>query len=157
HNLPVHAEAALKGLRVNPRLLNGVRFLRCAETLERRDLLVRCRRDGGDARPYRLAFHDYRARTALTQAASESRSTTIKIIAKDVQQRRGRIDVHLHRLAIDLQVHYAHRFFSLLNERGLKPATTSCDNGVANLVVAGFSPRSIHWPASVEQFQYLNS
>src|SRR5439155_17915853 len=88
HDLAVHAKAALKCLRIDPRLLNRVRLLRRAESFQRRDVFVRSRGNGSDTRAYRLALHDYRARSALTQTATESRSVKTKVITQGVQQRR---------------------------------------------------------------------
>src|SRR5262249_28019279 len=60
------------------------------------------------ARTHRFAFDDHRARAALAEAAAETRTLEADVVAQDVEQRRGRIDVHGMRGAVDLQVERAH-------------------------------------------------
>ena len=54
-------------------------------------LTVRGRRD---ARPNRDAVDDDGAGAALAESAAEPRALQAEIVAEDVEQRSGRIDVH---------------------------------------------------------------
>ena len=64
--------------------------------------------DRRDARPDGLAVDDDGAGAALAEAAAELRAAQLEIVAEDVEQRRGGIDVHLLRASVYLQRQDAH-------------------------------------------------
>src|SRR3990172_3876714 len=104
----VQAEAALRSLLVDERLLNRVRLRRRPESFERRDLGAVKRGDRCDAGPDGAAPHDHCAGTALAEPAAELRPVDGEVVAEDVQQRRGRIDINSARTAVDGQRNHAH-------------------------------------------------
>ena len=67
------AETTLRGLLIDECLLDGMRFLWCAEPFERGDVAARNGFHRGDARPNRLALDDDRARATLAEPAAEFR------------------------------------------------------------------------------------
>ena len=79
----VQAEAALRGLLVDERLLDGMRTLGCAETFKRGDPGVADRAYARDARPDRLAVGNNCACTALIQPAAELGPTELKVVGQD--------------------------------------------------------------------------
>src|SRR5262245_41883710 len=91
-DLTVLAEAALRYLFVDPGLLNGVKLAIGREPLERRDGAPD-RRDAGDARSCGRAVHEHGAGSALAEPASEARAVQVEIVAQNVEQRRGGIDI----------------------------------------------------------------
>ena len=108
-DLAVLAEAALRHLLVDPRLLDRMQHAVFREPLERGDLGALHRRHRPDARAHRFALDDDRARAALAEPASESRPLQAEIVAQDVEQRSRRLDVHGVRLPVHLQREIAHR------------------------------------------------
>src|SRR5262249_54012046 len=66
-------------------------------------------RNGLDARTDRFTFNNDRAGATLAESAPEVRTVEIEIVAQDIQQRSGWIDVYRVRLAVDLQSNVAHR------------------------------------------------
>ena len=74
---------------------------------ERRDLAFDARR-GRDARPDRDAVDDHRARAALPESAAEPRALQTEIVAQDVEERNGRLDVNGARGAVYFQIDLAH-------------------------------------------------
>src|SRR5712671_7538489 len=64
HDLTVLAIAALRGLLVDPRLLQRMQFAILGKTFERRDVAA-CRRDRRDARAHRRAIDDHGTHAAL--------------------------------------------------------------------------------------------
>src|SRR5947208_4742144 len=91
HDLTVHAKAALKGLRLNPGLLNRVRLFRCAQPFERCDGFFLKGRNWSDAGPDRLALDNHCARSALTQTTTKAGSVKIEVIAQNVEQRGRKV------------------------------------------------------------------
>ncbi len=102
-DLPVLAEAALRHLLVDPRLLHRMQPAVLRQAFERRDLGALHLRHRPDARPHRLALDQHGARAALAEAAAEARTRQVEIVAQDVEQRRGGLHVHRVRLAVDPQ------------------------------------------------------
>jgi hypothetical protein len=106
-DLAVLAEAALRHLLVDPRLLDRMQPSVRRQPFERGDL--------GPHRGHRRhagahggAVDDHRARAALPEPASEARPLQAEIVAQDVQQRRRGFDVDRMRFAVDLQRDPAH-------------------------------------------------
>src|SRR5262249_57692629 len=102
HDHAVGAIAALRRLFVDERLLQRVRLLDGAKTLERRDLLVADIPDRRHAGTRRFCVEQYRTGAALPKAASEFGPIEPKVVAKDVEQ--GRVGLGRDRvaLAVDL-------------------------------------------------------
>ena len=97
------AEAALRRLFVDERLLDRVRLFDRAEALERRDLRVRRLRHRRHAGADRAAADDHGARAALPEAAAELRTVQGEVVAQHVQERRRRIDVDRVGTAVDVE------------------------------------------------------
>ena len=104
------AEAALRDLLVDPRLLQRMELPLLREPFERRDLALHAR-GRRDARAHGGAVDDDGARAALAQPTAEPRALQAEVVAKDVQQRRRRIDVHRVRTSVHSQVDGAHGVF----------------------------------------------
>ena len=102
------AEAALRGLLIDECLLDGMRFLWCAEPFERGDVAARNGFHRRDARPNRLAFDDDRARATLAEPAAEFRPVHGELVAQDIEQRRRLIDIDGLRAAVDPQIDSGH-------------------------------------------------
>src|SRR5262249_32410334 len=109
----VDAEATLHCLFVDERLLDRVRFLNRAKSLERGDLRPGHRSDRRDTRSNCLSFHDYRAGAALSEAATKLRSSQFEIIAEHVQERRCRIGIDGVGAPVYLQIQHAHENSSI--------------------------------------------
>ena len=60
------------------------------------------------ARAHGFAADEHRAGAALAKPAAEARTGEIEIVAKDVEQRRRRLDLDRVPLAVDEQVHRSH-------------------------------------------------
>lgn len=93
---------------VNKRLLNGVRFFRSPQALQRRDLLLFHGADWHYAGANCLSSDDDRAGPALRQTATELGSTHVQFIAEYIQQWGFRIDVHGMNVTVDLQRNSSH-------------------------------------------------
>src|SRR5512142_2836757 len=78
---PRNAVPALRRLLVEERLLERMEVVRRADPLERRDRAFGEGCGGCDARRYRLAVHDHRARVALLEAAAELRRGQPQLIS----------------------------------------------------------------------------
>src|SRR5688572_5477681 len=77
------------------------------QSFERRDFAF----DAGGrshARPCRDTVDDYRAGSALSEPATESRAAQSEVIAQDIEQRSGWVDIHRVILPIHLQCDVAH-------------------------------------------------
>jgi hypothetical protein len=92
----VQAEAALRRLGIDERLLKRVRPLDGAEPLERGHLGIGNARQGRDARPHGAAVDDGGAGAALAEAAAKLGAVQLEVIAQHVEKRCGR--VHLDRV-----------------------------------------------------------
>src|SRR5258708_26147786 len=75
HNDAIQAKAALRGLLFDERFLDGMRLVDGAQTFESDDLDSLHRFHRCDTGADRLALHKHRARSALTQPATEFRAT----------------------------------------------------------------------------------
>jgi hypothetical protein len=64
--------------------------------------------DRSDTRSPGLTVNDDSAGPALAEAATKLRAPQLQVIAEDVEQRRGRVDVHLLRAPVDFQCQEAH-------------------------------------------------
>src|SRR4029077_15404814 len=113
-NDAIQAIAALRGLLLDERFLDGVRLVDGAQTFEGDDLDALYRFHPRDAKGNRLAFHQDRAGSALSQAAAELRATQTEIVAQHVKQRRCRIDVQAVGLSVYFQRKEAHILMKLL-------------------------------------------
>ena len=108
HDDAINAETALHGLLVDKRFLDGMWFLQCAETFQRRDFGCTDGFDGRHAGTHRLSIYNYGAGTALTQPAAELGSSQGKIVCEDIKQWRAGIHVDRVALSIDPEVVIAH-------------------------------------------------
>ena len=77
----VDAEAALRGLFIDESLLHRRRLLQAAEPLERNDIALCCFGERRLARKYHLAVRQHGASAALSQTATETRSTQLEVIS----------------------------------------------------------------------------
>src|SRR5262245_21699809 len=93
-NHAVQTVAALRGLLLDERFLNRMWLFRTAEPFERDNLGAVHGADRRAAAAHGAAVHDRSTRTALSETAAEFRSFQRQIVAEDVQQRGGRVDVH---------------------------------------------------------------
>lgn len=75
------AKTALGGPFVDERLLDGVKFLRCAEAFERRNLVGTNRAHGHHTRTHDMASQNHRTGSALGHAAPKLRATQSKFVA----------------------------------------------------------------------------
>src|SRR6185437_12807447 len=118
HDLPVLAEAALRRLLVDPRLLERMQLPVRGEPFERRDFATH-RRRGQYARAYRRAVNDHSTRAALAKSAAEMRPLQTQVVAENVKQRCGGVDVDRMRTAVHLKGDFAHRTcsFRLIRSR----------------------------------------
>src|ERR1700686_3242318 len=111
HDHAVDAVAALRGLLVDEGLLKGVRLFRRAQAFERHHLLSLRLRSRIDAGPDRFAVDVHGAGAALGQAAAEARAVQVEVVAKHVEERRGRVvELHRPRLAVATKSDRRHRF-----------------------------------------------
>src|SRR5207249_4483989 len=102
------AEPTLCGLLVDERPLNGMRRLRSAEPLERRDLSAVQRPDRGNTRSDRPSTDDDGTGATLSEAAAELGTTEREVVREDVEEGCRRIDVNGVGAAVDLQSDRAH-------------------------------------------------
>src|SRR5262245_63002862 len=98
----VQTVAALRGLLLDERFLNRMWLLRTAEPFERDNLSAVHGVDWRAATAHGAAVHDRSTRTALSETAAELRPLEGQIVAEDVEQRGGRVDVH----RVGLPVHF---------------------------------------------------
>ena len=113
-NHAAQAIAALRGLLFDERFLNRVRLVDRAQTFESDDLGALHRFHRRDAGAHRLALHEDRAGSALSEAAAEFRAAQAEVVAQHVKQRRGRIDVEAVGLSVYFQSKEAHIPMKLL-------------------------------------------
>src|SRR5439155_26224073 len=111
HDLSVLTEAALRYLLVNPRLLDGVEGAILGQAFESGDLGLYAG-DRCDAGPRGGSVDDDGARSALAESAAEARTLQAEIVAKDVEERSGWIDIDGVRTTVHLQCNLAHALFS---------------------------------------------
>ena len=124
----VEAEAALRRLFVDKRLLNRVRLFGRAQTLERRDARAADGRDGCHARADRAAADNRGARAALAEAAAELRTAQTEVIAEHIEERRCRIDVDGATLPVHGERNAAHMWQTLSRtNRYIAPRSTPAD------------------------------
>ena len=95
------AEAALRRLLVDERLLDRMRTLGRAEPFERGDLGAGYGLHRRHARPDRLAVHDHGAGAALAEPAAELRAAQRQIVAEHVEERRRRVGIERVTAAVD--------------------------------------------------------
>ncbi len=103
-----HARLAIAALRhvvIDPRLLHLVQGLARGQALDRGDLAVAHCADWYGARAHRDAVHVHGAGAALRDAAAVLGAGEADLLADHPEQRRGRVDVDLVRLAVDCQAH----------------------------------------------------
>src|SRR3954463_7107313 len=100
-NHTAQAEPALSRLFLDERLLNGMRMLSGPKPFEGDDLRTIDSTDGCDTGADRSPAGKHRAGTALPQPAAELRPAQAKVVAEDVEQRRGGIDINRVTLSID--------------------------------------------------------
>src|SRR5258708_5924274 len=74
HNDAIQQKAALRGLSLNDRFRDGIRLADGAEPFESNDPTPRPESHRRDAGANRLAFHQDRARSALSQPATKFRA-----------------------------------------------------------------------------------
>src|SRR6267154_742380 len=99
------AVAALRHVVIDPRLLHLVQGLARGEALDRGDLGAARRARGDRARAHGKAVHVHGARAALRDAAAVLGAGKADLFPDHPEQRGGRIDVDLVRLAVDCQAH----------------------------------------------------
>src|SRR5262245_24191397 len=78
------------------------------QAFERGDLRARNRRHRSNARPHGFVLDEHRARAALPESTAEARTVQIEIVAKDVEERRRRVDVNRTRRAVHPQCDVGH-------------------------------------------------
>ena len=81
HDDAAHAEAALRRLLIDERLLNRVGLFDAAQTFERCDFDAVDGLHRRDAGPHGLALDDDRTGAALTQPAAKLRPAQLQIVA----------------------------------------------------------------------------
>src|SRR4051794_15767413 len=109
HDLSVLTESTLRHLFLNPGLLQRVQLsIRC-KPFERGDFSLD-RRHGHDAGTNRRTVDNHRAGAALTKSASKARPLQAEVVTKDVEERRGGLDVQRMRTAVHLKFNLAHRW-----------------------------------------------
>jgi hypothetical protein len=91
HDHSVDTVTALRGLLSDEGLLQRMKFFRASEAFQSEDGLPGNDRERGNTRTYGLSIYVYGTRSALCQAAAESRAVQAEIIAKGVQQRHSRV------------------------------------------------------------------
>lgn len=96
----VQAKAALGGLLGDESFLKWVRFVDGPQSLESGDLCSFDRFYRRNAGTDRRSLDDYRAGAALAQAATKLRAANREVVAQNVKQRGGWIDVQRVRAAI---------------------------------------------------------
>ncbi len=127
HDDAVDAEAALHCLFVDEGLLDWMRLVDRAETLESVDFgLRRDGFDGCDTRTYGLTIDDYSAGAALPQAASEFWPAQGKIVAEDVEQWCAWIGSNLMALTVHPKIEGSHARNVTERRRDRKEKTNSC-------------------------------
>jgi hypothetical protein len=84
HDHAVHAKAALGGLFIDERFLDGVRMRNVPQPLKRRDAPVLRSVYRKSAGTHRTPVHNDGARPALPQAAAKSRAIQLQIVAQDI-------------------------------------------------------------------------
>src|SRR6266851_2057808 len=99
------AVAALRHVVIDPRLLHLVQGLARGQAFDRGDLSVAHCADRYGARAHRDAVDVHGAGAALGDAAAVLGAGEADLFADHPQQRRGRVDVDLVRLAVDCQAH----------------------------------------------------
>jgi hypothetical protein len=102
------AKAALGGALVNECLLERVRLLCCAETFERRNLVLADRTHRHHTRTHDVVAHNYCACSALSHPTSELRTPQSKLITQDKQQWRCRIYVQSVKMPIYFDLNHGH-------------------------------------------------
>src|ERR1700692_452289 len=63
---------------------------------------------GGDTRSHRRAVYDYGTQPALAKATTKARTLQSKIVAQNVEQGSGWVDIQRVHLAVDVQGEVAH-------------------------------------------------
>src|ERR1700733_13585372 len=92
-NDAAQAITTLRGLLIDERLLNGVRFLGGAQAFDSDDLGALHRSHFSSTGANRLSLNHYRAGSALSEAAAEFRAAQAEVVAQHVEQRSCRIDI----------------------------------------------------------------
>jgi len=100
--------AALSSFFVDESLLDRVRFFRCAEAFQGRNLVLADRTHRRDTRAHCPPAQDNRAGSALGHSAPELRATQPKFVAQDVQQWCCPVDVDRFHAAINSEGNLAH-------------------------------------------------
>src|SRR6185436_6228443 len=115
------AEAALRHVELDPRLLQRMRRVGC-EPFDRHDLLRRAhRRHRPHARAHRLAIDVHGAGAALRDATAVLGAGERELLAQHPQQRRVGLGVEIAILAIDVQARH-HRLLGFRSPRIVVPA-----------------------------------
>jgi hypothetical protein len=86
HDHAVNAVTTLHGLFIDKGLLQRMQDVAFGQTFKRGDTGTYDGGDGHQARPQRLAIEQYRASTALTQAATELGAMKSKFIAQRIEK-----------------------------------------------------------------------
>src|SRR6185437_6592640 len=94
HDHAVDAIAALRRLLVDEGLLDGMRLVDGAETLDGGDLLARRQGDREGAGAHRLAVDDHRAGAALSETAAEFCAVQLEVVAQHIEE--GGIFLRVH-------------------------------------------------------------
>src|SRR2546423_8793944 len=114
----VDAVSALDRLLVDERLLQRVESRFVADPLDGRDLVTGDRPKRRVARGDGIAVQEHIARAALRFPTAEPRPLQLQIVAKDVQQRRGRLGLDLAVPTVDSKLEsFSHRLLVFLRSR----------------------------------------
>jgi hypothetical protein len=103
HDLPALTVTALGNVMLDPGRLHSFADLVLAHGFDSGDFLPRDRRDGRDARAYRLAIQVHGAGTAQCCTAAKLGASQAQRIAQRPEYGRGRIGIYLVFFAIDIQ------------------------------------------------------
>ena len=98
----------MRRLFVDERLLDRVRLLDRSQPVQRDDVGAGYGSDRRYTGAERLTLHDDGAGAALPEPAAEFRPPLAEVVTEDVEQRRGRVDVHHVGLTIDRESQRAH-------------------------------------------------
>ena len=104
----IQAKSALRGLLGDKSFLKWVGFFDGAQSLQRGDLRSLDGFYRGDARTDRGALDDHRASATLAQAATKFRAAKREVVAQNVKQWSGWINIQGVRAAIHVQRYRAH-------------------------------------------------
>ena len=136
-NHAVQAEPALRGLFVDERLLNRMRFFRRAQPFERHDLLAGHSAHRRHAGPHRRAVHDRRTGAALAQAAAELRAAQLQIVAQGIEQGSRGVEIQGVAPPIDLEIDGAHISFRVESRIARVKGSPPWENSDTLILIAG--------------------